>query len=192
MKYLILSVVVLVTICSAQAKTVADCANEAKRCKSFVAPMFRNGNSKEGLIRSVRTTPLSDICSAATAFLDCTTRILDDAECNIHEAVSKYQPLKVRLNKVITFICVKERDAIQRAIPCVTTRQFFAKIAKCKRTHACNSEDSWNCAKIAVASSCDSTISTWFEGYIPVFKQNHPGCGEDNLFKKFYGAMRSQ
>lgn len=191
MKYLILAIVVLAAICSSQAKTVAECANEAKRCKAFIAPMFRNGNSKEGLIRSIRTTPLNDICSAANAFLDCNTRILDDSECNIHEAVSKYQPLKIRLTKVVTFMCVKEKDAIERAIPCVTTRQFLGKIARCKRTHPCNSEESWNCAKLAVAQTCDSATSEWFNGYISVFKQNHPGCGEDSLVKQFYGAMRS-
>jgi len=190
MKYLILSVVILAAIYSTQAaKTVAECGEAAKRCKTYMGSMARNNTSKEVIMRTIRTTPLSDICSGANGFLTCNKQILDDSECNIHEAVSKYQPLYTRISKVVEFICIKEKDAVQRAIPCITSRQFFGKISKCKKTYACNSNDSWDCALNSVASSCDAATKTWFQSYIPLFKANHPGCGNDNLFRQFHGAM---
>jgi hypothetical protein len=192
MKYLILSVVVLAIVYSAQAKTVEECTAAARRCKAYVAPLAGGGNSREGFLRKIRTTPINDICAGARAFLNCNGQILEDPECNIHDTVNKYQALYEKLTRTVQFICVREKDAVERAIPCMTSRQFFGKIARCKRTHACNTDDSWNCAKLAVAATCDAATSAWFDGYVPLFKQNHPGCGEDSLLRKFYGAMRQQ
>lgn len=193
MKYLILSVVVLAVIYSAQAKTVEECKEDAKRCKSYIAPLAaRSGNSREGFLRAIRTTPLNDICTAASAFLTCGKSVLDSAECSVHEAVSQYQPLYARLSKTVEFICVREKDAVQRAIPCLTSRQFFGKISRCKKNNPCNSEASWNCAKQAVASTCDAATSTWFDSFVPLFQQNHPGCGEDTPLRKLFAALRGQ
>jgi len=188
MKYLIL---ILATVYAAQALTVQECADQAKRCKQYVAPMARNGNSREQFLRTIRTTPLTDICSAAKGFLSCNRAILDNPECNQFEQVSKYEVLYERLNKAITFTCDLQRAEVQRAIPCLTSRVFFTKISRCKRTHPCNSDESWNCAKAAVATTCDAATSSWFNEKIPLFKQNHPGCGEDSLMRKFYGAIRT-
>ena len=192
MKFLILSVVVLAIACCGEGKTVQDCAQQARECKKYLAPLARSGNSREQFLNTIRNTPINDICSTAQGFLQCGRTVLSDPECSQFEAISKYEPLYTKLNKAIQFTCVKEKDAVERAIPCFTTRQFMGKIARCKRTNPCNSEGSWNCAKAAVASLCDADTSTWFDSYVPLFQQNHPGCGQDSLMRRLYAAMHGQ
>lgn len=193
MKFLVLALVVLGACCAVQGKTLEQCIDDAKKCKAHLAPLLsRGGNSREAMLRAIRTTPIDDICSALQGFVQCGSNIVDGAECKDHETIKKYQPLKLKFQKFAQFVCVDNKAAFARAIPCLTTRQFFSKITQCKRSNPCNSDASWGCAGNAVRSQCDSETYNFFEANWRKFQASHPGCGDDNPMKKLFGAMRSQ